>query len=232
MCTPPKTRTVSVQTDCVYTPSKTRTVSVQTDYVYTPPKSKGCSACTPPKSKGCNAFGGSNIKPQRTIFGSSTVSVVHSPKQVITIHMFCVWCSVLVPFTIHIFFVKVYQAFGMSRNATTEARRVWNKPFAVPIHEMSERTRSRALALATPAIEKMLMAFAGNHWCVRWCTQHVNYFYCNSDKTCSCVCVQALPFGVRGKQRCTALQNIQARQQTSSHWQVHWFGVPANTTPF
>ena len=60
--------------------------------------------------------------------------------------------------------VQVYTAFGMTHEVSTDCRRVWNKAFGKPVYEMSGRTRSRALSLVTPALEKMLRAFNGNHW--------------------------------------------------------------------
>ena len=59
---------------------------------------------------------------------------------------------------------QVYQALGMHLNATHDIRRSWNKPFQQPIHEMPQRTRSRALFMATPVITKVLQAFAGDNW--------------------------------------------------------------------
>ena len=88
--------------------------------------------------KGVNAFGGKNITPQRTLDGK-VIAIVGNPKQ-------------------------VYQALGMSRNATTVVQKRWNRQFREPIHEMSPSNRSRAVSMTTEVLEKVLRAFAGDNW--------------------------------------------------------------------
>ena len=108
--------------------------------VVTPPATKR-SRTTPPsvvKQAGTNAFGGFNIQPQRTLFGSTTTAVC-TPKH-------------------------VYRAFGMHRQASKQVKRSWNHRFTGPIEEMSTRNRGRLLSMAVPMVEKMLRAFSSENW--------------------------------------------------------------------
>lgn len=52
----------------------------------------------------------------------------------------------------------------MHRGVSHQIKRSWNHSFQTPVHEMSIRNRNRLLQLATPALEKMLRAFAGDAW--------------------------------------------------------------------
>ena len=99
---------------------------------------RGCYVIFDLTFAGMNVFGGHNIQPQRTLYGKS-ISAVWSPKQ-------------------------VYRALGMHRGVSKQVERSWNHTFTDPVHAMSTRNRNRLLQIATPVVEKILQAFAGQHW--------------------------------------------------------------------